>query len=267
MSMSKSSLPAATTSSPLTFQDCTSGTSPTPRRPSLRPARAGSARRLLRLLPLALVALPLGLVGAGCLNPEDAYDSYLNRAEDAAAPPQPVSEASAVDVAALRAPDASFDDTSFVMICLSQVSEVESQALLWKADLKYAVASGGGGTLTFTAQSLAAGATDVNSPLPDSTLGPFDNVSVDDRGVAIVSIPSAVLPQAANSITGTQLTLEQITIALHIESPTQICANLGANVTQPTPLTLNPPQNPCIFLPTDKNGRWGTVTTDQIHCP
>jgi hypothetical protein len=213
--------------------------------------------------------LPLGLAvaGAGCLNPEDAYDSFVSRAEDAQPPPQPVNEAGMVDVAALRAPDASFDDTSFVMICLSQVSEVVSQALLWKVTLKFNVADGGGGTLTYSSTSLAAGANNISDTLPNADLGPY-TVPVNELGVANVDIAEAVLPQAANAITGTQLTLQDIVISMHIESPTQICASLGANVTAPPPpLTLDPAQNPCIYLPTDSQGHWATVTTDDLHCP
>jgi hypothetical protein len=256
MSMSKSSLPAATTSSPLTFATPSSPPSSTPS-PSLRPAR---------LLPLALLALPLGLVCASCLNPQDDYDAYVVRAADAQAPVVPVGtgDASTVDVASLRAPDAGFDDPSFAMICLSQLAEDVTKALLWKVELKY-VGGSAGGTLTYTSHSLAAGSTDVKNPL-DPQVGPITG-KIDPTGAGPIDINSTVLPAAANGITGAQVPLENAQVFFHIESPTQICANLGANVTAPAPVTLVPSQNPCIYLPTNSAGQWGPVTTADIHCP
>jgi hypothetical protein len=252
MSMSKSSLPAATTSSPLT-------------------SGRRSARRPARLLPLVLLALPPALASASCLNPQDDYNQYVGRAEDAQVPTSPIGtggDSGAFDAASLRAPDAGFDDTNYVMICLSQLAEDVTNALLWKVELKYTGGSNGG-TLTYTSHSLAAGSTDINNPL-DPQVGPITTSGANDinaHGFGTIDVGSTTLPAAANGITSGPVPLENVTIAFHIESPTQICANLGANVTAPAPVTLEPAENPCIYLPTDNKGQWGPVTTDQIHCP
>ncbi len=253
--MSKSSLPAATTSSPLTS--------------------FGSRRRAPRLSPLrsaallGVLALPLALVCASCLNPETDFDQFVDRAADATAPPMPssTSEASTIDVASLRAPDASFDDTKFAMICISQLGQDISEALLWVVDLKYDKSDGGpGGTLTYTSNSLAAHSTDINSPLPGTLV--TETATIDSHGAGNIGIASSTLPAAANGIGGTPVGLANVVEAFHIESPTQICATLGAQImTMGAVVTLVPDENPCIFLPTDSKGQWGPVTTDQVHCP
>ncbi len=255
MSMSKSSLPAATTSSRLTFATF-----------------ATFATRLLRLAPLAsaaFVALPLGMVCASCLNPQNDYDQYVDRAADASVPNVPMNEASTIDVASLNAPDASFDQKKLAMICISELGQDISEALLWVVELKYDKNDGGsaGGMLTYSSYSLAAHSTDVNSPLPGTQITGLMG-AIDSHGAGTIHIASATLPAAANGIGGTAVGLSNVVEEYHVESPTQICASLGSQVmTMGTTLTLVPDQNPCIFLPTDKNGQWGPVTTDQVHCP
>jgi hypothetical protein len=264
MSMSKSSLPApmaATTSSYL----LTVVASPAS---FSRLPRSSRARALV-----ALVALTLpGLVCASCLNPQDDYDAYAARAADAQVPLPPVmtGEASTIDVASLRAPDSGFDDTNGVLICLSQLAQDVSKALLLKVSLKYtpdAMASNGG-TLAYQSQWLPAGSTDDTKPLtdPGSEVGQM-SVTINASGFGTVTIPTNFLPAAGNGITNAPVQLSNVTIAFHVESSTQICANLGGTIPPPEQVTLNPPQNPCIYLLANSKGQWGTVQTADIHCP
>jgi hypothetical protein len=222
-------------------------------------------------LALVLVALPFGLLCASCLNPQDDYNAYVSRAEDAAPPPCATcesDEASTVDVAALRAPDASFNDTKLAMICLSdQYNGDLSSLLLFAADVQFTPAdAGGGGTATFTGSSLDSNATDVNSPLAGTLI--MGSTAIDAHGAGTVQIAMSNIPQAANPLTNDNLTLTDITIALQMESKTQICCQLGGNITAPAPATLDPSQNQCIFLSVNGAGQWTPPTSvDQIHCP
>jgi hypothetical protein len=248
MSMSKSSLPAATTC-PFTLQ--------------------GASPRRVRgsLLPLALLALPTALASASCLDPHDDFNAYVARAADAEVPTSPIGtagDAGAFDAASLRPPDAGFDDTRLVMICVSSLAEDISNALLWEAHLTYTGGSNGG-TLDYVTNSLAAGATDINSPLPDSTISVMAT-PVDSHGAAPVTVGSATLPAAANAITSGAVPLQNVTIYVQLEG-SQICANLEADVTAPAKAHLDPADNPCIYLPVDNNGQWGPVTTTDVHCP
>jgi hypothetical protein len=225
----------------------------------------------LRLgLALVLVALPLGLLCASCLNPQDDYNAYVSRAADAQAPQCATctsEEASTVDVAALRAPDASFNDTKVAMLCLSEQYDGDlSSLLLFVADVQYAPSGTGGGMVNFTSSSLPSGSTDVNSPVAGTQITGM--APIDAHGAGTVMIAMASIPQVANALTNDNLTLTQVTIALQMESPTQICCDLGGTITAPARANLNPVQNPCIFLSVNGAGQWTPpASVDQIHCP
>lgn len=225
---------------------------------------------------MALVALILpGVVCASCLNPQDDYNAYESRAADAQVPPPPIGtgEASTVDVASLRAPDAAFDDTHGVLICLSQLGMNLSEALLLDVVLQYTPNADptSGGKLFYSSHWLAAGSTSINNPLTDdgSVVGPPPvEANIDSHGFGEVGLAMNLLPAAANAITDVPVQLSAVSIQFHVESPTQICANLGANIPPPDQVTLTPSENPCIYLPANgPGGTWGTVTTSDIHCP
>ncbi len=220
-------------------------------------------------MALVVLALP-GLVCASCLNPQDDYNDYVNRAADAQVPPPPIStgEASTVDVASLSAPDGGFTDNNFVMICVMfQLGADISKALLWQTQLVYSGGSNGG-TLTFTADPLAAGSTSVENPLMGGPNITNYKATVTEHGYAPIGpLPTLNFPASFNGITGEPVQLQKAQILIQMESPTQICANIGGYIPEPAPVSLDTTQNACIFLPTDKNGQWGTVQTADVHCP
>jgi hypothetical protein len=217
---------------------------------------------------LAVLALP-GLVCASCLNPQDDYNDYVNRAADAQVPPSAIStgEASTIDVASLRAPDGGFSG-DYVMICVMfQLGADISKALLWKTQLVYSGGSNGG-MLTFSADPLAAGSTSVDNPL----MGPEDitnwQATVSEHGYATIgTLPTLNFPASFNGITGEPVQLEKAQILIQMESSTQICANIGGFIPEPAPVTLDPAQNACIYLPTNGSGQWASVQTSDVHCP
>jgi hypothetical protein len=176
-------------------------------------------------------------------------------------------EASVVDVAALRAPDASFDDSTFVMICLSQLGQDVSEALLLKMELAYTpkyVSASDVGQITYSTEWLPAGSTNINNPIT-STLITGYMAYVSEDGTATIKVPSYDLPAAANGINGAPVTLVNLEVNFHIESATQVCATLGGSIPAQG-VTFTPSENPCIVLPT-KNGTWAPVTAADIHCP
>ncbi len=262
MSMSKSSLLAAPSDTPTATTSCTPLTS---RAPSAACASLSSRSRAL----LALVALALpSLVCASCLNPKDDYNDYVTRAADAQVPAPPIStEASTVDVASLHAPDGGFSDNNLVMICVAfQLGADISKALLWQTQIVY-TGGASGGTVSFLSKPLAAGSTSVDSPLsgPDISV---TNIKVTEHGYAAINIAQNLdFPASFNAITGAPVELQHAQVLLQMESPTQICANLGGFIPEPAPVTLDPTQNACIFLPTDSGGHWATVQTADVHCP
>jgi hypothetical protein len=216
---------------------------------------------------LAVVAAPLGLVCSSCLNPQDDFNAYIARAADAQVPPSSVdtAEASVVDVAALRAPDASFMNGDYVVICVSQLAQDISQAFLLKASLTYTPGSSGGGALVYESQWLPAGATNTSNPQTEGSIGPLPAVKIDYTGAGTVTVGSDNIPAISNPIDGEEAVLSNLQLDFHIESPTHICAQLGAQILHPQPATLNVGENPCLIIPAA--GGWSQLQTSDIHCP
>jgi hypothetical protein len=217
---------------------------------------------------VAVVATPLGLVCASCVNPQDDFNAYVARAADAQVPPSPIetAEASVVDAASLRAPDASFPSTNYAIICVSQLAQDISQAFLLAASISYTASGKGGGTMTYSSQWLPAGATSVNDN--PQKVGEITGkmTTVDATGFAKLMIGSDTIPGVSDSIQPSQSAdLENLEIDFHIESPTRICASLAANITAPTPATLNLGENPCLAVPAAQS--WSQLQTADIHCP
>jgi hypothetical protein len=231
------------------------------------------AAGVLRAAPLALgafFAVPIAAIPfvASCVVPENDYNDYVSRAADAKGPPSSTgtSEAGAVDAALLHAPDSSFMDQKYAMACLTQLDPATSNALLWVANLSYTpAASGGGGMVSLTLQSLTAGATNVGSPLGSAQSA---SATVDSKGVAPLMFGTVSVLPAANAVTGGAATLSNTELQLEIEADQSVCGQLSGVITSPPPtVTLNQGSNPCVLLKTDGSGNIPPLQLSAFHCP
>jgi hypothetical protein len=220
-------------------------------------------KRWLRML----AAVPVGVACAACSNPENDYNAFVARTNAASTSPGDGATDAAPIAIEAGALDAAFTDKNFVMACLSQLAPTASEAALSVVQLQYTPAdAGGGGSLQFSTASLAAGSTNVNSPLAGSMYGPFTGTIAAD-GTGTVTVGSQTLPAASNGVTMSQLVLSDVSFAFRLSSSTAICASLGGNLVSPLMVTLVPANNPCIIRGTDSTGTWTPFVQADFHCP
>jgi hypothetical protein len=219
-------------------------------------------------LARVLAVLPMAVLSAACVNPENDYNAFVARSkgvggmEDAA----PTVDAPPADAPTQAELDAAFMDNKWVMACVSQLAPTVANAVLSVVNLDFTPSAGGGGTLQFTGSALAYTSTNVNSPLAGSMVGPF-MATIASNGTGTVMVGDQTIPAAANGVTMSQLVLTGVELAFHIESPTTMCASLSGMLTSPLTVTLNASTNPCILEATDATGAWTPLTMAQAHCP
>jgi hypothetical protein len=207
----------------------------------------------------------VGIACAACSNPENDYNAFVARTNAAAtAQGDAATDALPIEIEA-GALDAAFNDKNFVMACLSQLAPTVNEAALSVVQLQFTPAAGGG-SLQFSTASLAAGSTNVNSPLADSMYGPFTGTIASD-GTGTITVGSQTLPAASNGVTMSQLVLSDVTFAFRLASPTSICASLGGNLVSPLMVPLVPANNPCVVRVTDATGTWTPFVQADLHCP
>jgi hypothetical protein len=219
-------------------------------------------QRVVRLAPCLLAALPFLLVAASCTNPQDDFNAYVTRAKASSSS----GSDSSVGPVDANLPEGGFDNKNWVLACESQLGPSVADALLFSANVQFTPSAAGGGTLTLTTQSLKSGATNINSPIAGTSLGPT-KTTIAANGTGTVNIGAFTLVAAANAVTMTDAVLANVTFAVQITSATQICASLAGNVTSPIPVTLDPASNPCILRATDSTGTWVPFMQSDFHCP
>lgn len=208
--------------------------------------------------------LALGGAAFSCVVPQDDYNSYQSRAADAQAPPSSVTEGG-VDAASLVAPDASFDDTTIMMACVSALAADAAHAILFKGSIKF-TRSGSGGSADVAFQALDKTATNL-SQIAAGAQVLTGTATIDAHGAGTASLGAmTVLPASANAISGVDVTIKGPAVALQLESSTTLCGGLGGDITSPTVYTLQPSQTPCIILPTS-GGQWQPFKSADFHCP
>ena len=211
----------------------------------------------------SVAILALGGAAFSCVTPQDDYNAYQDRAADAQAPPSSVVEAG-VDAASLMAPDAAFDDTTIMMACVSALAADAAHAILFQGKINY-VPSGAGGMATVSFTALDKSATNI-SQTAAGAVPLTGTATIDAHGSGTAQLGNAMLPAAANAITGVDVTIASATVFLELQSSTKLCGGLGGNITSPSDFTLLPSQTPCIVLPTS-GGTWAPFKTADFHCP
>jgi hypothetical protein len=223
----------------------------------------GSSRGTGRALACAgFLVFPAMVTMLACVSPQDDYNAYVARAADAQAPAVSMVTVDSGPPPVFYAPDASFDDKTLVMACVTTLGFSAEQALRFRADLKYAT-DGSGRTVTVTITALDKTASNISAIVGTPVSG---TATVDSHGAASVSLPTTDLPASANAVSSQAVTLVNNTLYLQLESKTAACAKLGTSIVTP-PDTLQPDQTPCVFRTTDASGTWVPFVIGDFHCP
>ena len=222
-----------------------------------------------RAIPGAVLgaSVALALSGAACLDPSKDFNDYIARAADASLPPSSIvtPEASTPDAALLHAPDAAFMDSKYVMGCLSFLATDPSQIFLFDLNLSYTPSAGGGGTITsWQSQSLPNGATSTSQAI-GNVLSLSGSIAKDGTGKLSAS-GVVTIPAAANPLDGQDVTLQPLSIDLHVFADKSACGQLDGNITAPVPAVLTPVNNPCVIKPAP-GGNVPTFSAADYHCP
>ncbi len=221
---------------------------------------------LTRSMFVSLFAFAVPVVA--CVDPQQDYNDYANRTADAHAPPV-IGLDSGGETGPLYAPDAGFSSSTFYMSCLTGQAEGDpSKASQFVATMTYVPSSGGGGTVTlFKNQVLKINPSTLNDLAPlgmPYQAGPM-NAQVKPDGTVTMTFGMTTIPASANPVNGMDLVFSSTTLDFHIESETQICANITGNLTMPTPTVV---QGPCIYrLMPSLSAPLPQLQLSDFHCP
>jgi hypothetical protein len=210
-----------------------------------------------------LLALAVSVVA--CVDPKSDYNDYVNRTADAHTPP-PIIVDSGAETGPLYAPDAGFTTNTLFMSCLTGNAQGDpTKASSSVATVTYVPKSGGGGTITFGNQALITGSSSLkNTTGMYNQAGPA-NAPVAPDGTATVTWQNTTIPADANPVTMMDLVFSSSTLALHVESETQICGNFSGNLIQPLQTLVT---GPCVFrLLPSANSAPPTLQLSDFHCP
>ena len=224
----------------------------------------GLLMRSMFVSSLAALAVPV----VACVDPQQDYNDYSNRTADAhGIPALPTFDAG--EAGPLYAPDAGFMSNDFYMSCLTGNAEGDpTKASLFVAHINYAPASGGGGILIFGNQVLKEYPTKLSDLAPGGTYYqalPASGATVNPNGTAHMTYGPTLIPASANPVTGMDLTFSETILDFHIESESQICANLVGDLTAPI---VGQVAGPCIFrLLGSPTADLPTFQLSDFHCP
>jgi hypothetical protein len=211
----------------------------------------------------ALVFMSLPVVA--CVDPEQDYNDYVSRTADAHAPPPMMVYESGVETGPLYAPDASFMSNKFFQICLSDSAAGDvTKANTFVASITYTPSPGGGGKITMSNQTLVIGATSLSDLTGMQYTATPNPATVNPDGTATLAFGVTQVPANSNPVTGMTLTFSQTTLGMHIESETQMCSSLLADVTAPTPAEI---RGICIFRYVPNGSPLPSYQLSDFHCP
>jgi len=154
----------------------------------------------------------------------------------------------------------------YFMSCLTGNAEGDpSKASTWVAKVTYAPESGGGGTITFGNQALTTGASSLSSVTGMYYQASPANAPVAPDGTATVTWGDTTTPGNANPVTMMDLVFSSSSLALHVESETQICGNFSGNLSAPTVTVIT---GPCVFrLLPNASSAIPSLQPSDFHCP
>jgi hypothetical protein len=215
----------------------------------------------------AALLLALAVPVVACVDPEKDYDDYVARTADAHAPPPlPMSFDSGAETGPLYAPDAGFKSNLYFMSCLTGNAEGDpSKASTSVATITFAPQSGGGGSITLGNQALTIDPSSLSNVTGLYYQASPANAPVAPDGAATVTWGNTTIPADANPVTMMDLVFSSSTLALHVESETQICGNLSGNLIQPIQTQIT---GPCVFrLLPSATSPIPSLQLGDFHCP
>jgi hypothetical protein len=223
----------------------------------------GLLMRSMFVSPLFALAVPV----VACVNPQQDYNDYSSRTADAHTPPTFAFDAS-VDTGPLYAPDAAFTTNLYFMSCLTGNAEGDiSKASLSVAHVVYTPnGGGGGGTITFGDQPLKINPTSISDVTGTYfQANPMSGASVAADGTATVTWADTTIPGDGNPVTMMDLEFSSSSLAIHVESETQICGNLSGNLIKPFATLVT---GPCVFrLEQSATSPIPQLQLSDFHCP
>jgi hypothetical protein len=208
----------------------------------------------------------LGILVVACVDPQQDYNDYANRTADAHAPP-PLPTYEAGETGPLYAPDAGFSAKTFFLSCLTeQAGGDPSKASVAVATATYTPnMTGMGGRFEFADTPLKINAATIAEIPSDATLATSSGATIAADGSGTVTFPMTSIPADANPVTGMTLVFSSSSLAFHIESETQMCANFSGNLIMPAAMTVG---GPCVvrYLPS-ANSPLPQLQLSDYHCP
>jgi hypothetical protein len=206
--------------------------------------------------PLALVWPSLSM--AGCVDPKQDFDDWVGRTADARAVTPP-SDAAVSDSAL---PAAGFQGT-YLMACLSSLNPNPAQALLFRADLRFTPAPGGGGTFDFTQTPLVVNPPDVMHAAPGAMAVTRNGSPVAADGTCDVDIGATTIPASADPL-GLQIVFTDSVLHFQV-SAMPPCASLSGHISAPEMTDLNPARSFCVLR--SSTPPFPTFQASDFRCP
>ncbi|MDP9034866.1 MAG: hypothetical protein M3O50_08660 [Myxococcota bacterium] len=204
----------------------------------------------------ALLLLPL--FGA-CADPKQDFDDWITRTADARASVYVAPDGAEFEGSS---PDGGFSGEYF-MSCLPSTGQGDvAQALLSKVTLRYTSDGSGGGTVDYEAIALRKDATDLSQSVGTPTV--LKAIPVSGFVAALVYGPTTI-PAAADPLTPIDIVFRDLTLYMHIENETQLCATLSGHVVQPQMIDLSQPGNYCVLR--QSMSAIPKLQLSDFHCP
>lgn len=193
-----------------------------------------------------------GVVASACVNPQGDFDNYADKTA-------PYRENGAKDAAAPdAAPPTEAVQGLYFGSCLSTLAFFRLDRVLrfYTQTTFTPDASGGGGHLVMKLTPLKLGPTVNGVSSPPTTVSQSETVGstftldspTTPQGSYSGSLGEVTVPGAANPISGRDIVIEGTALAGRFAKE-RFCGQLSGNVVKPVPVTLNGPENTCIFVP------------------
>jgi hypothetical protein len=224
--------------------------------------RRGQASRFRHRESIAALTLALTFGFEGCIEPQDAYEAFVDRAPapDAAAPTtsdagEPCSEILAA------APSGTFYGA-----CLTRATAgAAADATYVKLDSTIVPAAGNAtGTITVAMTSLALSPTNLAQTVGDTSNPPPAAIAADCTYV--IEAGTITIPAPA-SYAGVALVLAGTRYRGKLLTPDSSCADLDATVTSPVSTDLTQGGNYCVFRRAPADGSITLFTAAEFACP
>jgi hypothetical protein len=214
---------------------------------------------------------------AACLpDPSGDYDDFVKRTANitATTATAPASDAAPFDS---RPPDVAVE-ALYVGICVTVITGGDPNlALRFYTTSKYTPDSSGAsnGKIDVTLTPMLGYDTAAKQPTKPASVSKSetrgDTITIPEATVApsgrfTANVGTVNLVAAANSISGRDLTIEQVVLEGLFGSGDRFCTSLAGQLTKPYQLTFEPAQNTCIFQKVKEGDPLPTIPASDFVC-